>query len=225
MRKLDKTIRISSFFICSFAIFSANAQSDSSSHNSYFEMNESRSDDLTSFPKWGGVLERFKGQIIDYELTCELDSYSPCLNKEWEDIFPNLRGQKFAQQLKTANDWGNAHPYIQDQVNWGVSDYWETPYEFMEISGDCEDYAIAKYYYLRALGIPAEKLRIIIVQDLNLGGIVHAILGVYTDSGELMILDNQADEVLPALNIYHYRPVYGLNEKSWWAYYPKNSEL
>jgi predicted transglutaminase-like cysteine proteinase len=104
-------------------------------------------------------------------------------------------------------------------VNWGMEDYWETPYEFQEISGDCEDYAISKYYSLRAIGVPADRMRVIIVQDLNLGGIIHAILGVYED-GDLLILDNQAKQVLPAMRIYHYRPIYGVNEEAWWAYYP-----
>jgi len=225
MRQRNKFIGIFSFFICSFAGFSASAQSDFAPHNSYFEMSEARFDDLASFPKWAGVLERFREQKIDYQAKCELDNYEICFEKDWSKAIASLADKKITDKFKTANDWGNAHPYIQDQVNWGVSDYWETPYEFMEINGDCEDYAIAKYYFLRAAGVPAEKLRIIIVQDLNLGGIVHAILGVYAEGGELMILDNQADEVLPALNIYHYRPVYGLNEKNWWAYYPKNSEL
>ena len=223
MQHLNNLILIIAILVCPLTIFSVRAQTnaDIADTTSYFLMTESRSDDLTSFPKWVAVLERFKEQKITSEISCNVDIDNFCLNKEWQNIFLNLRGKNFMQQLKAANIWGNAHPYIPDRVNWGVSDYWETTYEFMEISGDCEDYAIAKYYFLRALNIPAERLRIIIVQDLNLGGIVHAILGVYNEDGELMILDNQTNEVLPALSIYHYRPVYGLNEKNWWAYYSK----
>jgi len=103
-----------------------------------------------------------------------------------------------------------------------MEDYWETPHEFIEISGDCEDYAISKYTSLRALGVPADKMRIIILQDLNLGGIVHAVLGIYVD-GELLILDNQIKQVTSALKIYHYRPIYGINEDAWWAYHPRNN--
>jgi predicted transglutaminase-like cysteine proteinase len=62
-------------------------------------------------------------------------------------------------------------------------------------------------------------MRIIIVQDFNLGGIIHAILGVYGDNDELFILDNQIDQVMPAMKIYHYRPIYSVNEDWWWAYY------
>ncbi len=104
-------------------------------------------------------------------------------------------------------------------MNWGVEDYWETPYEFLTVSGDCEDYAISKYYTLRNLGIPASRLRIIIVQDLNLGGVIHAILGIY-DGKDMWVLDNQIKQVILARKIYHYRPIYGINEEGWWAYHP-----
>ena len=187
---------------------------------SYFEMTESRFQDLESFPKWTTMLERFEEQQLVSDDKCDKVEYHPCAIKDWKKTLIGLRGKTLEDQLKAVNDWGNAHPYVLDIVNWGVEDYWETPYEFMEVSGDCEDYAIAKYYSLRALGIPAEKLRVIIVQDLNLGGIIHAILGVYDDDKNLIILDNQSSQVLPAINIYHYRPIYGLNEKNWWAYYP-----
>ena len=90
----------------------------------------------------------------------------------------------------------------------------------MEVSGNCKDYAIAKYYSLRALGIPAERLRVIVLQDLNLGGIIHAVLGIY-DGDKLLILDNQVKQVMPALKIYHYRPIYGINEDHWWEYFPR----
>lgn len=191
-------------------------------NNSYFKMTETHSSNLLSFPKWISVLSRFSQQQLVSDNECGVALYHPCSIKGWKKLVANLRDKSFDEQINGINNWINSHPYIQDQVNWRISDYWETPYEFMEMSGDCEDYAISKYYSLRALGIPMERLRIMIVQDLNLGGIIHAILGVYNDDGEILILDNQSSVVTPALNIYHYRPVYGVNEKNWWAYYPLN---
>jgi predicted transglutaminase-like cysteine proteinase len=134
-------------------------------------------------------------------------------------MIEQLKNKPLRKQVEIVNKWANAHPYIVDQLNWGMEDFWETPYEFMEISGDCEDYAIAKYYTLRAIGVSEDQMRIIVLQDFNLGGIIHAVLGVYVDD-ELLILDNQAKQVIPALNIYHYRPIYGINESWWWAYTP-----
>ncbi len=188
--------------------------------NSYFEMTEKRSANLSPFPKWSGVRSRFKTQKTISDDDCGAIRYHPCAIKDWKEMLSELQDADFDEKLDSVNEWSNEHTYIVDQINWGVTDYWETPYEFMEINGDCEDYAISKYYSLRALGIPASRMRIMIVQDLNLGGIIHAILGVYDDDGKLIILDNQIKQVIPALNIYHYRPIYGLNENNWWMYHP-----
>lgn len=165
-------------------------------------------------------MERFSKQQEASDDDCDKVRYHPCEIKDWKNFIESLKEKSLDAQLEEINNWSNKHPYIVDQLNWGVNDYWETAYEFMEISGDCEDYAISKYYSLRALGVPADRMRIIIVQDLNLGGIIHAILGVYDDDDKIMILDNQIKQVIPALKIYHYRPIYGVNENNWWTYQP-----
>lgn len=147
--------------------------------------------------------------------------YFPCSIKEWKKLLVATQGKSFHEKLVQVNSWANSHPYIIDQINWGMEDFWATPFEFMAVNGDCEDFAIAKYYSLLALGIPEDRMRIIVVQDFNLGGIIHAILGVYDDDKEeLFILDNQIKQVMPARKIYHYRPIYGINQESWWEYTP-----
>lgn len=187
---------------------------------SYFNMTETQSTSLKPFPKWTGMMGRYEDAKKVPDSECGKTRFHPCTISDWKAWLETLRDKSLRSQIDLVNDWSNEHPYIEDQVNWGMEDYWETPYEFIDISGDCEDYAISKYYSLRALGIAADKMRVIIVQDLNLGGIIHAILGVY-DEGEILILDNQSKQVRPALKIYHYRPIYGVNEEAWWAYYPK----
>ncbi len=216
-RITDRFISVFFASLIGATIFSAPA---SAARISYFDMTSKRSDNLVPFPKWTGVVTRFDKEKKQPESECDQRQYHPCVIKEWSAMLDEVREKSFRDQLDAINEWGNAHPYIIDQLNWGMEDYWETPYQFMEVNGDCEDYAIAKYYSLRALGLPDDRMRIIIVQDLNLGGIIHAILGVY-DGDELLILDNQSKQVIPALNIYHYRPIYGVNHEWWWAYYPK----
>ena len=190
------------------------------SRNSYFVMSETQSRNLRPFPKWTGMVSRFETQEKVPDSECGKTQYHPCVVKDWRALITSLDGKPLRSQLREINAWANKHPYIIDQLNWGLEDYWETPYEFMTVNGDCEDYAIAKYYSLRALGVPEDQLRIMVVQDFNLGGIIHAILGVY-DGDELFILDNQITQVMPAMKIYHYRPIYGVNQDWWWAYTPK----
>jgi predicted transglutaminase-like cysteine proteinase len=110
----------------------------------------------------------------------------------------------------------NEKPYILDNKNWGKSDYWGTPIEFMQRGGDCEDFAIAKYTALRALGVPEERLRIAIVQD-TYKNIPHAVLAVYTEDG-LFILDNQIKTLVSAESTGRYRPIFSINRTAWWLH-------
>lgn len=220
---MHRTFSLSQYFLIAFFILAATFAGDVfAAQGSYFEMGETRSENLKPFPKWTGVMSRYDDQKKIPDDQCDKVRFHPCdAIGAWNKMLDSVRGKSLREQMRVVNEWANAHPYVIDQINWGMDDFWDTPYEFMTLNGDCEDYAIAKYYSLRALGVPEDKLRIMIVQDFNLGGIIHAILGVYSD-GELMILDNQAEQVRPALKIYHYRPIYGVNENWWWLYAPRN---
>lgn len=189
---------------------------------SYFnDLSSKRSANISPFTKWTGMVSRYDRSRKVSDTECGKTRFHPCSVSDWKSLLDSARSKPLRQKMDIVNNWSNTHPYIEDMMNWGMEDYWETPYEFMAISGDCEDYAISKYYSMRALGIPSEQMRIIVVQDLNLGGIIHAILGVY-DGDNLYILDNQIKQVTPALKIFHYRPVYGINEDAWWSYRPLN---
>jgi len=110
----------------------------------------------------------------------------------------------------------NARADILDLVNWGVEDYWATPGQCLQRNGDCEDYAIAKYMSRRALGVPPEAMRIVVLKDRNLG-IGHAVLAV-TLGADTPIFDNQISTVVRHLRIRHYRPIYSINETAWWLH-------
>jgi predicted transglutaminase-like cysteine proteinase len=97
-----------------------------------------------------------------------------------------------------------------------VPDYWETPKEFLDRNGDCEDYAISKFYSMIALGMDDSNMRIVILQDMNLQ-IPHAILVAYVE-GKPLVLDNQIPEVVSADIIHHYRPFYSINQHNWWLH-------
>lgn len=184
-------------------------------------MTERFSEDIRPFPKWTGMSERYGRQRQLPDEACGGERFHPCTVREWKALFARWQALQFSEMVRAVNDYANAHPYTLDQLNWGIEDYWGAPYEFLSVSGDCEDYAIIKYYTLRAVGVPASRLRLMVVQDFNLGGIIHAILGIYGDDEALYILDNQIRQVIPALSVYHYRPIYGINEEGWWAYHPK----
>ncbi len=183
-----------------------------------FGYTEVRSDDLGPFVKWTGMLDRFLLEDGEAGGDCTSTSYNACHHQEWQALIADLRGQDLEAQLERVNRFMNQRRYIVDPINWGVRDYWATPRQFFRKQGDCEDYAIAKYLTLRALGVSDAQMRIVVLQDLNLG-IPHAVLAVATADGT-MILDNQISQVVDARVIRHYQPIYSINERAWWLHRP-----
>lgn len=102
--------------------------------------------------------------------------------------------------------------FVDDQRNWGQNDYWATPIEaLVKGAGDCEDYSIAKYFTLRRLGIPSEKLRITYVKALNYNQ-AHMVLTYYASpSSDPLVLDNLIGEIRPASQRKDLLPVYAFN--------------
>jgi len=119
-------------------------------------------------------------------------------------------------QIREVNTFANTWKYITDPVNYGKPDYWATPGEFFAKAGDCEDYGIVKFMSLRALGFSNDDLRLVAVQDLNLG-VGHAVTVVFHD-GRYLLLDNQIKQVIDTRAVGHYRPVFAVNEEAWWLF-------
>lgn len=184
------------------------------SNNPFVKARQTISRDLKAFTKWISVQQQYEEQKQSLTASCTTEE---CDNVKWEKLLSRLQGQPVATQMREVNAFFNAMPYINDAANWGTNDRWNTPYELMERGGDCEDYAIAKYLSLKRLGISASNMRIMIVQDQKLGGVIHAVLEV-TINNTRYLLDNQAKHIVAENSVYHYQPIYALNTHSWWAY-------
>ena len=133
-------------------------------------------------------------------------------------MIASLQGRSVREQVLAVNEFANRFRYVLDQDNYGKSDYWAIPREFLTLGGDCEDYSIIKYFSLRQLGVPVEALRVVIVQDTNLR-IPHAIMALQLGD-DMVILDNQIKEVVSHRRIAHYLPVFSVNEHHWWMHLP-----
>lgn len=118
-------------------------------------------------------------------------------------------------QLRAINRFFNRWPYKTDRETYRTSEYWAAPDEFMAYSGDCEDYAIAKFFALRELGFANRNLRIAVVYD-NLRRIGHAVLAVYTED-DILILNNQTDTIASHLRYDNFVPWYLVNETTLWT--------
>ena len=169
---------------------------------------EKRSGNLSAFTKWSGMFSRFDRQLKT--------ASGKTVISDLQDKLGSYKELSLKQMAVRVNDLMNQRPYILDNKNWGQSDYWGTPIEFMQRGGDCEDFAIAKYTALRALGVPEERLRVAIVQD-TYKNIPHAVLAVYTDEG-LYILDNQIKTLVNGEINGRYRPIFSINRTAWWLH-------
>lgn len=172
---------------------------------------------FNALPKWKRVLSKVKGEIQTLN-TCAAPKTCPPGTASWQRILKQARGQERMEQLRMVNAFFNKWPYRLDQDAYGVSDWWATPQEFLKISGDCEDYAIIKYFALRELGFPPDDLRIVVVKD-RIRGIAHAVLAVFTH-GDAYILNNVSDAIFTHDKYRHYIPQYSLNEEHRWSHIP-----
>jgi len=176
-------------------------------------MAETASSDITAFTKWISVIEKFKTELQSSEGQANL--------AVWQKDFKSFKDMSIKDKIHAVNAQVNQKPYVSDQENWGQSDYWETPLEFMKRGGDCEGYAIAKYVALRALGVREDQLRLAIVQDTQ-KNVPHAVLIVYVQD-EIYILDNQIQNLIDGRSAGRYRPIYSINAHAWWLHTPSLS--
>lgn len=114
----------------------------------------------------------------------------------WIAWAQGLRGQSATERLNAINARVNQRlRYVIDQVADGVPDYWQSPLEtVMRGTGDCEDYAILKYYLALQAGIPHEDLAVV-VGRIQSTSEVHAVL-VARGEGGWRLLDNRINTVL-----------------------------
>ena len=117
--------------------------------------------------------------------------------------------------------------FFNDRVRWmpdlqiyGQEDYWATPLETMgRLQADCEDFSIAKYASLIAMGVPSETLRLVYVKASMPNGSsqAHMVLAWYeTPQSVPLILDNMNQLLLPASKRTDLKPVFSFNGEGLW---------
>ena len=186
-----------------------------------FGTREAYSPDNSAFFKWTGMLARFHAELQNSTGPCTVDRTKDCVPTEWSELVGDLRDLDVRTKAARVNQMINRHPYIPSMRNWGEINHWETPFEFLRKSGQCQDYAITKYMLLRAAGVPAERLRLVVLHDAHLG-LDHAVTVIYID-GTALMLDNQLRDMVPVDTVQHYQPYYSINEQGWWLHRGPNA--
>lgn len=135
----------------------------------------------------------------------------------WQGLINEGRESNENKNLVVVNDFFNELNFVDDSIHWGVEDYWATPVEFLASNGgDCEDFALAKYFTLIAMGTSEEKINITYVRALRLNQ-AHMVVSFYPRPGaEPLVLDN----IVPVIKLSSQRPdllpVYSFNGSGLW---------
>jgi len=142
-----------------------------------------------------------------------------------QQTFNRLSNASDEDKLIAINGFFNQKlEFVDDIQLWKTSDYWATPLESIGMhAGDCEDFSIAKYVFLKALNIPNEKLRLTYVraqlydQDIKVVR-AHMVVSYYkSPTAEPLILDNLTPEILPASQRPDLSPIFSFNDKGLWV--------
>lgn len=143
---------------------------------------------------------------------------------DWQRMLGESRSAAETDRLRRVNDFFNRRIAFDDDMSvWGQSDYWATPAELIgQGRGDCEDFAIAKYYSLIELGIPVSKLRLVYVKAVQTGPAgsflqAHMVLAYYaTPNADPLVLDNLNPLILPASRRSDLSPIFSFNSAGLW---------
>lgn len=136
----------------------------------------------------------------------------------WQSLIKSAQHLPEQEKLNRVNDFFNQQiEFVDDEYLWGLNDYWATPIEMLAMgAGDCEDYSIAKYFTLRELGIPDNKMRITYVKAVELNQ-AHMVLTFFeTPRSVPVVLDNLIPAIKSASKRPDLLPVYSFNGSGLW---------
>ncbi len=140
-----------------------------------------------------------------------------------QQVMASVAGRDDAAKIKAVNDFYNQRlAYREDIDNWGQVDYWASPLESLgKGAGDCEDYAIGKYFTLTSLGVPDARLRMVYVRASIPGAaggfVAHMVLAYYpTPDAEPLVLDNLQPVIRLAGERQDLSPVFSFNAEGLW---------
>ena len=144
---------------------------------------------------------------------------------ELQYLTQRLQSASDLEKLTQINDFFNQKIQFVDDIEvWGISDYWATPLESIgQQAGDCEDFAIAKYVFLKKLNIDNNRLKLTYVRAQIQNGDTrafraHMVLSYYqTPQSEPLILDNLTPEILPASSRKDLSPIFSFNDTGLWV--------
>jgi predicted transglutaminase-like cysteine proteinase len=137
--------------------------------------------------------------------------------EQWKSLIDSGSHWPDLKKLTSVNDFVNQLNFVDDIVHWQQEDYWATPLQTLVTKGgDCEDFAIAKYFTLSAMGMNEDKMRLTYVKALTINK-AHMVVSYYEQpNDEPLVLDNLNRNILLASQRKDLVPVYSFNGAGLW---------
>lgn len=135
----------------------------------------------------------------------------------WQMLIRNNSGLTDEEKLEIVNTFFNQLQFVDDMTLWKKSDYWATPVEFLAVgAGDCEDFSLAKYFTVKALGVAEKKINMTYVKALGPNQ-AHMVVTYYSTPRAIpLVLDNLVADIQPATARNDLLPVYSFNGSGLW---------
>lgn len=135
----------------------------------------------------------------------------------WQELVNKAFKKPERLKLILVNDFFNRAKFVSDIKNWQKKDYWATPKELLiKDAGDCEDYVIAKFITLKAVGVDKDKLYLSYVKAVRLQQ-SHMVLTYFKKPGKIpLVLDNLKKRILKATKRKDLIPIYSFNGDGLW---------
>jgi len=179
--------------------------------------------EATAWPAWAQNLERHTSEREAIRRCLQEESACSGKLKSLRHVLIKGAALDRDRQLRLVNRYINKRRYRIDRRQTSLSvvpggeaelrNHWSTLLEFLKRGGDCEDYAVAKYFLLRELGFPAEDMRVLVTYE-KLARDYHAVLAVRRDDGSSWLLES--DGTIVKGSHRRYRFIYALNEEGIW---------
>lgn len=130
---------------------------------------------------FGPISDRWYAMMGRHETLMQ----NPVYRKEWKEWLAQLDHLKWASIEEQAAGVDalvdREIRYTLDEDSYAAYDYWATPLETIRRGrGDCDDFAILKYYALQYLGVKDDRLYVAAVGPEGTGQVNHATLLVDT---------------------------------------------
>jgi predicted transglutaminase-like cysteine proteinase len=164
-----------------------------------------RADD---YLRWSNLMQRHAQQAAEIDACLADAARCPVYLRGYREIVTRSQSLSAYRRMLLTNRFINSRHW---RVESGSRDNWRTLTEFLRDGGDCEDYAIAKYFVLRRLGFDTADLRIGIGREIATRD-YHAVTMVRLD-GRVYLLDVDGE---PSRHLSGYQLLFSINEDAIW---------